>query len=112
MSCLPHTWAFAGVTGDFRSAGDFRTVRSGAASLMVLKGREGSLQAFHNLCRHRGAELLDDESGNAGGSLVCPYHRWTYGLDGGLRGVPDKAACFPDLDREALKLEACIHWRV
>ncbi|NKB54397.1 MAG: Rieske 2Fe-2S domain-containing protein [Rhizobiaceae bacterium] len=100
-----HAWTFVGVTNDFMKAGDYRTVRSGSASVMALMGKDGELHAFHNICRHRGAELLDNESGNTGGSLVCPYHRWTYGLDGNLRGLPNKAECFPDLDRAAFGLK-------
>lgn len=98
-------WAFAGVANDFKDDGDYRLVRSGSASLIAVKDKQGDLRAFHNLCRHRGVELLDDDSGNTGGSLVCPYHRWTYGLDGTLRGLPDKATCFPDLDRGSLDLK-------
>ena len=97
-------WTFAGTVHDFTEAGDFRVVTSGAASLAVVRDKDGDLNAVHNICRHRGAELLDGESGNCGGTMVCPYHRWTYGLDGTLRGVPNRQECFPDLDRSALGL--------
>ena len=98
-------WVFAGVTGDFDNPGDYRTVRCGRASVMVVLGKDGTLMAHHNVCRHRGAELLEGEAGSTGGTLVCPYHRWTYGLDGSLRGVPDRETCFPDLDRGSLGLK-------
>lgn len=99
------TWTFAGVTADFSQAGDYRTVQCGTAPVAVVKNRNGELAAFHNVCRHRGALLLDEDSGNTGGAMVCPYHRWTYGLDGTLRGMPDRAACFPGLDRNTLGLK-------
>jgi phenylpropionate dioxygenase-like ring-hydroxylating dioxygenase large terminal subunit len=99
------SWVFAGLAGDSLDPGDYRTVRCGRSSLIVLLGKDGQLLAFHNLCRHRGVELLDDESGTVGGSLVCPYHRWTYGLDGSLRGMPNREACFLDLDRTSLGLK-------
>ncbi len=99
------TWQFAGTAQDFETIGDFRTVQAGAFPLAIVKSKDGTLQAHHNLCRHRGATLLDDVSGNTGSSLVCPYHRWTYCLDGRLRGVPDLAICFPDLDRAGLGLK-------
>ncbi|MEM7327505.1 MAG: aromatic ring-hydroxylating dioxygenase subunit alpha [Pseudomonadota bacterium] len=98
-------WQFAGTVQDFEATGDFRTVQAGAFPLAIVKSKDGSLQAHHNVCRHRGATLLEDEMGNTGSSLVCPYHRWTYGLDGRLRGAPDLASCFPDLDRTGLGLK-------
>lgn len=94
-------WRFVGVTGDFNRTGDYLTTKVGRAPLAVIQDSEGRLRAFHNICRHRGATLLDGDSGNAGGTLVCPYHRWTYGLDGALRGMPNRSACFPGLDRAA-----------
>ena len=97
-------WTFVGALQDFAEAGDFRNVTSGANRLLVVHDKEGQLNAFHNVCRHRGAELLDGQTGNCGGTLVCPYHRWTYGLDGALRGVPNRQECFPDLDRSRLGL--------
>jgi len=98
-------WYFICTTSDVADAGDYRTIQIGNAPIAVVRQRHGDLAAILNVCRHRGAVLLEGESGNAGGSLVCPYHRWTYGLDGGLRGVPDRAACFPDLDRASLGLK-------
>lgn len=98
-------WQFAGTLQDFEVAGDFRTVQAGAFPLAIVKSKDGSLLAHHNVCRHRGATILEGESGKAGSSLVCPYHRWTYGLDGRLRGAPDLANCFPDLDRAGLGLK-------
>jgi len=97
-------WTFVGTVHDFREPGDFRTVECGANRLAIVRDRQGALRAFHNICRHRGAELLDGSKGNCGGAIVCPYHRWTYGLDGSLRGVPDMRACFPGLDRSTLGL--------
>lgn len=100
-----NAWQFAGTAQDFQRAGDFVTVQMGAFPLAIVKMKDGTLQAYHNVCRHRGATLLEGTMGNAGQTLVCPYHRWTYGLDGRLRGAPDMAACFPNLDRNALSLK-------
>ena len=99
------SWCFVGTTGDFKEPGDYRTTEAGAFPLAVVRNKDGELNAVHNFCRHRGAALFDGEGGNAGRSIVCPYHRWTYGLDGELKGVPDKRACFPDLDRSGLGLK-------
>ena len=98
------SWAFAGTVHDFQDTGDYRIVSCGAAQIIVVQGKSGELAAMHNVCRHRGAELLDGANGNCGGTMVCPYHRWTYGLDGALRGVPNMAECFPGLDRSKLAL--------
>lgn len=99
------SWCLVGTTGDFKDPGDYRLVQIGGYSLVAILDRNGALNAFHNVCRHRGTTLFDDDNGNTGGAIVCPYHRWTYGLDGSLRGVPDKTTCFPDLDRAGLGLK-------
>jgi len=98
------TWVFVGVASDFQKPGDYVSVQAGAFPLVVLKLKDGSLAAYHNICRHRGTTLLEG-SGNAGKSVVCPYHRWTYTLDGHLKGAPNMAECFPDLDRSNLSLK-------
>lgn len=99
-----NAWTFVGTIHDFEQPGDFRTVACGADRIVVIHGKNGELRAFHNVCRHRGARLVDGPKGSCGGVVVCPYHRWTYGLDGALRGVPNMAECFPDLDRSTLGL--------
>lgn len=103
-SLFANAWTFVGMVQDFSETGDYRTVQCGRSPLTVIRNKDGQLQAFHNVCRHRGAELLDGPKGNCGTVMVCPYHRWTYGLDGSLRGVPNQSECFPDLDRTALSL--------
>lgn len=100
------SWSFAGTVKDFSELGDYRLVEIGGSTIVVVLDKSGGLNAYHNFCRHRGATLLDAANGNTGGAIVCPYHRWTYGLDGGLRGVPDKQSCFSDLDRSRLGLKA------
>ena len=97
------TWTFAGVLMDFVETGDFRTVQAGPNALIVIRDSEGGLQGFHNICRHRGTELLEG-CGNAGRSIMCPYHNWVYNLDGRLRGVPAQRECFPTLDKKATTL--------
>lgn len=98
-------WVFVGVTSDFSKPGDYLTAQAGSYRLAILKQKNGALRALHNICRHRGAELLEGPSGNAGASLVCPYHHWTYGLDGALKGAPNQATCFPNLERGNLSVK-------
>jgi len=102
-SLFARTWHLVGYDSDFGETGDYVATRIGVHPIAALRDARGDLRAFKNICRHRGTELLEGK-GNAGKTLVCPYHRWTYGLDGQLRGVPDRSDCFPDLDRGALNL--------
>lgn len=105
QSLFRDSWGFAGTVGDLTEPGDYILAEIGAATIVVVRDKSGTLNAFHNFCRHRGATLLDAANGNTGSAIVCPYHRWTYGLDGGLRGVPDRQSCFADLDRAKLGLK-------
>jgi len=77
--------------------GDFVTFDMGPESVLVLRDRDGSIRAFHNVCRHRGARLLDG-AGNCSASITCPYHGWSYRHDGTLIGMPVRDS-FPGLDR-------------
>ncbi len=99
------SWVFVGTEGEFKSVGDVRPVLAGAFPLFVVRSKEGGLAAFQNFCRHRGTQLIE-EIGNVGSAIVCPYHRWSYGLDGRMRGAPDMAACFPDLNKDEVRLKA------
>lgn len=82
--------------------GDYVTLDIGAESVVGLRDRDGVLRAFHNVCRHRGARLLDGD-GNCAGPITCPYHGWAYRLDGALLGVAARET-FADLDRSDLGL--------
>jgi Rieske 2Fe-2S family protein len=69
--------------------GDWKVVRLGTQSLVLLKGEDGRLRAFHNTCRHRGSVLCTEEHGSfPRGRIVCPYHAWTYDLAGKLVATP------------------------
>src|SRR6185503_19507307 len=57
-------------------------------SLIVLRDQEEKVRAFYNVCRHRGTRLCEQESGRLRETIQCPYHAWTYGLDGKLVGAP------------------------
>ncbi|WP_034410487.1 aromatic ring-hydroxylating oxygenase subunit alpha [Derxia gummosa] len=76
-------WIYVGVEPEVAEAGDFLTVEIGGESVLVVRHDDGSLRAFHNVCRHRGARLCEEKHGSVG-NLVCPYHAWTYNLDGEL----------------------------
>jgi len=93
-------WLFAGYAFEIAKPGDFFTYRVASESVIVLRDRQGEIRAFHNVCRHRGSRICKTETGNTH-RLVCPYHRWTYELDGSL--VLDTRREF-GVDKEGLSL--------
>lgn len=97
------SWTYAGLESELSNPGDYLTCQAGRFPIFVIRDKTGELLAYHNICKHRGAALLEGK-GHGIKSLVCPYHRWTYSLDGSLRGVPDQKICFPDLDKAELSL--------
>lgn len=90
------SWQFACHVSQVAEPGQYMTLELMRDSILVMRDREGVLRAMKNVCRHRGAKLLDG-SGRCKGSIVCPYHGWTYNLDGRLRATPAKKT-FPGLD--------------
>ena len=90
-------WTFAGAVNALAHPGDYLTLTVGTSPLIVLRTGQGELRAYHNLCRHRGTELLEG-CGQLKSTIVCPYHRWTFDLEGRLRGVLIEAfRCVPPL---------------
>jgi Rieske 2Fe-2S family protein len=99
-----NSWQFAGLVEDIQDAGDYVTVQCGVQNIFVVKGRDQKLRAFHNICRHRGTQLLR-AVGKKQKALTCPYHDWTYSLNGELISVPEQKEEFPDLELDKL----CLH---
>ncbi|MFB7462566.1 aromatic ring-hydroxylating dioxygenase subunit alpha [Streptomyces sp. NPDC056224] len=101
---------FCAVRGtDLDRPGAFRTVQVGRESVIVTRNRAGELRAFLNVCRHRGARLCTEGSGEFRRALQCPYHAWTYDLDGKLIAAPNLVR-MPDVDRSAYGL-VTVHLR-
>ncbi|WP_426504511.1 aromatic ring-hydroxylating oxygenase subunit alpha [Dactylosporangium sp. McL0621] len=103
-------WYCAARADDLEAPGAFRTVTVGRESVLVSRARDGSIKAFLNVCRHRGARLCTEESGNTGRAFRCVYHAWTYDLDGRLIAAPNLVR-MPDVDRREFGLVA-VHARV
>jgi len=95
-------WQYAGHTGQLPEPGTFFTGRSGRTPIVVTRARDGELRAFVNVCRHRGFPVAEGQGKRE--TLQCPYHAWTYGLDGGLRSAP-RSDEEPDFPRDELGLE-------
>jgi Rieske 2Fe-2S family protein len=77
-------WILVGVTADIAEPGDVSTLDIGKSSIILVRDDDEQIQAFRNVCRHRGARLKHAGKSTVG-MLVCPYHQWTYDLDGSLK---------------------------
>jgi phenylpropionate dioxygenase-like ring-hydroxylating dioxygenase large terminal subunit len=82
------SWLYAGPAHAVAKAGDFFRIDIGNVPVLVTRDRDGGLHAMVNVCRHRGAEVKLERSGNCLSALTCHYHAWTYTLDGSLAFAP------------------------
>jgi Rieske 2Fe-2S family protein len=87
-------WLAVGREEDLPEKGSYLTQAIGGERILVLRGDDGVLRAFFNVCRHRGARLVEEPCGRLRGALSCPYHAWTYALDGRLVRAPRAEAGF------------------
>jgi carnitine monooxygenase subunit len=95
------TWQYAGRSEQVASPGSFFATQAGHVPVVVARPRDGGLRAFVNVCRHRGHPVVNGEGCRE--TLQCPYHAWTYDLDGSLRRAP-RAEREPGFDPEGLSL--------
>ncbi|WP_445491205.1 aromatic ring-hydroxylating oxygenase subunit alpha [Niallia sp. 03133] len=86
------SWIFVGYEYEVKEPGEFIRTKVEHENIMVVRGKDDVLRAFFNVCRHRGATLCSADTGKAG-IFRCPYHSWSYGLDGTLLGVPNTSEC-------------------
>ncbi|WP_224336507.1 aromatic ring-hydroxylating oxygenase subunit alpha [Haloprofundus halobius] len=106
-------WVYAGHANSIPEPGDFFTRTVGDKQVIVVRARDGEVRAYFNVCAHRGSKMVDDtpmtDPGNMG-RIRCPYHLWTYDLDGTLSSTPksfEEASLNPDLeDDDVRKLDA------
>ncbi len=92
------SWHIVGHINDAPKPGDYVTLDVLGERVVTLRGSDGVLRSFHNVCRHRAAKIAPDARGACGHRLVCPYHAWSYTLDGALAATP-KWQGFDDLDK-------------
>jgi Rieske 2Fe-2S family protein len=88
------TWICAGRSEQVASTGDFFLREVAGESIVLTRDATGALRAFYNVCRHRGTRMCREAKGKFAGRIQCPYHGWTYGLDGRLLGAPHMEADF------------------
>ena len=106
------SWLCAGRADALKRAGDYMTIEIAGEPIIVLRDREGELRALSNVCRHRMSVLLEGR-GNVR-TITCPYHAWTYSLDGSLRGAPamekNDSFCKNDVSLPAIRCEEWLGW--
>ena len=83
-------WQFVCHVNDIAEPGDFETFDFLSERAFVIRGKDGEVRAFHNVCRHRAHAVVQGQSGHCDGVILCPYHGWTYELDGSNRAVSQK----------------------
>jgi glycine betaine catabolism A len=107
-------WFCAGREEELTAPGDHRVLDVAGESILLLRNRDGALRAFYNVCRHRGARLCRTDDAPtpgmavqggiiAGRSIICPYHQWTYDLNGRLIAAPHLGQ-LPGFDKSSIKL--------
>lgn len=94
-------WQYVGHAGQIAEPGTIATARTGNAPVLLVRDHEGEARAFLNVCRHRGSQLVTEDCKRA--TIQCPYHAWTYDLDGRLRSAP-RLATESDLEMADLAL--------
>ncbi len=98
------SWQIVCHLNDIPNSGDYHTLDFMGEPLVVVRGQDGNVKAFFNVCRHRAARLLDGGAGHCAGRIVCPYHAWTYDLAGRLTAVPHRKE-FEDFSPEQYGLK-------
>jgi phenylpropionate dioxygenase-like ring-hydroxylating dioxygenase large terminal subunit len=107
-----HDWLCAGRAEALPNPGDYLTMQIAGEPIVVLRDRDGQMRAMSNVCRHRMSTLLEGRGNTR--SIVCPYHAWTYNLDGTLRGAPamtqNESFCKEALGLPSVRCEVWQGW--
>lgn len=98
------TWQVAGHVCDIPAPGDWLAFDMLGERGLIMRGQDGQIRAFHNLCRHRGARVVEGAQGHCKGAMVCPFHGWVYNTDGSLRGAAQPTS-FGQMDRARFALK-------
>jgi phenylpropionate dioxygenase-like ring-hydroxylating dioxygenase large terminal subunit len=106
----PRTWLLAAHADELPEPGSYRLWERTGSRVLVVRGKDGGVRAFHDVCRHRGGALVAEAEGRVR-NFTCRFHSWVYDLEGRLVGVPD-AGDFRDLDKSCLGLQPlrCERW--
>lgn len=105
-------WFCVGRASALAASGDYVTLELAGQPIVVLRAGDGALRAMSNVCRHRMSTLLEGRGNTR--SIVCPYHAWTYNLDGSLRGAPamtqNEGFCKSDYQLPDVRCEEWLGW--
>jgi len=96
-------WLLVGHVSDIPNTGDYLTFDAVGERALIIRDSNQKIYAFHNVCRHRGAKVVEQIHGNCPRALVCPFHGWSYHLDGRVRHIP-QADTFANIDIENISL--------
>ncbi len=96
-------WQMMGHVSELKAAGDYVTLNVLGKRVFAVRGDEGEIRAFHNVCRHRAHAVVEGHAGSCAGVIRCPYHAWTYDTQGVLKGIA-ASRTFPKLDKDNLGL--------
>ena len=97
-------WRFVAHVSDLPNSGDYQCFAMANERAVVVRDQDGQLRAFHNVCRHRASRIVSDDKGHCGKAFICPFHGWSYNLDGTLKNIP-KANAFPEIDKSQFGLK-------
>lgn len=98
-------WQIVGHENDIPAPGNWLSFDMLGERAVIMRGADNKVRAFHNLCRHRGARVVDGDKGHCKGAIVCPFHGWVYNLDGSLRG-PAQPSTFKNFKRDDFGLKS------
>ena len=87
-------WLCVGRESDIAAPGDYFLKEIAGDSIIFMRGRDGRIRGFHNVCRHRGSKLLDAPCGKGLSRVLCPYHAWSYNTDGSIQSAPQMGEDF------------------
>jgi phenylpropionate dioxygenase-like ring-hydroxylating dioxygenase large terminal subunit len=105
------SWRFVGHVSDIPNSGDYQCFEMADERAVVVRDQDGQVRAFHNVCRHRASRVVGEDKGHCGKAFICPFHGWSYNLDGTLKNIP-KADSFPPIDKQQFGLKSldCEVW--
>ena len=105
------SWRFVGHVSDIPNSGDYQCFEMADERAVVVRDQDGQVRAFHNVCRHRASRVVGEDKGHCGKAFICPFHGWSYHLDGTLKNIP-KADSFPPIDKQQFGLKSldCEVW--
>ena len=105
-------WMFVAHVSDLPRSGDYQCFQMADERAVVVRDQEGEIRAFHNVCRHRASRVVGEDKGHCGKAFICPFHGWSYNLDGSLKNVPRPNSFGGDLDKSQFGLKAldCEVW--